>query len=284
MPDIESGAILEGSGQTATSDTGTGTGEGQVGSGGAGASAPGTTQFNPSDYVPKSEFTKIRQKEAEQRRQLEAAIREREQVLSERESKLVQAAQLLQQRLAGGGQGSQDPFADVRDLPYVDGATVARLMEHLRGNELGGIVNAIRQRDQALSLMHNQVLKLQKMLNEIQGKHVESEFDGRLRKVRDELGLPDQPWAMEFLQDIYLSHEGDDLADEFPNLARTRLNDLRKAIRELDKAEAEKAKRVAIPGQGGNAVPSAKLNEGYKNPAQLADELWPLMQDSGDNY
>ena len=259
---------------TATSTASTGTNVATPDSGTA------REYFDPSKHVPKSEFTQLRQKDAAARRAAEAKYQEREQQVAQREQQLMQAALELQRR--SSGQPQADPFAKIRELPYVDGATVADLVHNLKNNDLGGIVKAIKQRDQALQFMHSQIGELRKALDAVNGKSAEADFSGRLSKVRGELGLPDAEWATEFLKDIYLSHQGDDLADEFPNMARGRLDTIRKAIRELDKSEAQKAKQLTIPSSGGNVSPSLKLNEGYKTPAQLADELFPLLQDSGD--
>jgi len=94
-----------------------------------------------------------------------------------------------------------------------------------------------------------------------------------VQKVRDELGLPDHPEAKELLMDIYASHEGDDLDQEFPNIARRRIDGLRQMFRELDRQEAQRAKERLIPGRGGNAAPSQPLRRGFKTPAQIAEEL-----------
>ena len=241
---------------------------------------PPTVSFDPNLHVEKSEFTKLRQKDADAQRALEDRVRDREASLSAREQQILQAARLLQQQAQRGQQ--PDPYAKLRDLPYVDGASLVELVEQVKSQDIGGIVQAIQQRDQALQLMHNQLTKLQKAFDGVQGKSAETEFGGRLSKVRESLGLPDADWTGEFLKDIYLSHEGDDLANEFPNLARTRLDTLRKAFREMDKAEATKARASVIPGQGGNATPGKPLRHLYKSADQIADEAWPTLQDKGE--
>jgi hypothetical protein len=278
MPDIMDGAAPGGATPNATpADSGSTPNQG------AGGEGSKVVNFDPERHIEKSEFTKMRQRDkAEMEKAIAAAVRQREEGLSQKEQQLTQVAQILMQRMAAqqGGQAN-DPFGKLRELPYIGGNDLIEVVEQIRNRDIGGLAQEIRKRDQALQLIYGQLQKLQKASEEVRGRHVETEFSERLRKVRDSLELPDAPWANEFLKDVYLSHEGEGLAEEFPDLAKTRLTELRKAFRELDKATAEKARQTAIPGKGGLATPSKKLNEGAKTAAQLADELWPLIQDDG---
>lgn len=241
------------------------------------------TYFDPEKHVEKSEFTKLRQQDAQKRQEYESSYKEREQQIAAREQQILQAAQILQQRLQQQqGGGTKDAYSKIRDLPYVDGGTFAEQLEGLRTQDIGALVQAIQQRDKALQLMYQQLGQLSQTVKGFQGKNAETEFEGRLRSVREQSGLPDEPWATEFLKDVYLSHEGDDLADEFPNMVRGRWEAIRKAVRALDKAEAQKARGLAIPTAGGTVSPGKPLQEGYKKPRQLADELWAAMQGGSD--
>ena len=240
----------------------------------------GTTQaetreyYDPSKHVPRAEFTKLRQRDAEARQQAETEYQGRQSSLAAREQQLIQAALQIQQRMQGGGQRN-DPYSKLRDAPYVAGQDLVDIVEQLRNQDIGGIHQSIRQRDQALGMLHNQILEMRKHLDGIRSKGVESDFEGRLHKVQTELGLPDAPWAKEFLKDVYLSHEGADLAEEFPTLARTRLEELRKAIRSMDKEAAVKARQTPVLASGGLGTPGKVLKDDvYKSPKQRTDELF----------
>lgn len=219
--------------------------------------------FDPSLHVEKSEFTRLRQADAAARAEAERRVQEREGQLTAREQQLLQAAQILRERLKESQNSGRtnDRFADIRGLEYIDGPTLAKMLEKFDTEGIGGIHNQIQQRDKALQMLWAHVQKLTQTLNQYQGKTVEQEFDQRLAKVRDSLGLPNEEWVNEWLNDVYRSHEGDDLADAFPDMARTRFEKIRKAIRAMDKAEAEKARSMNIPGKGGEGVPSGKLDE-----------------------
>lgn len=247
-----------------------------------GGAADARPYFDPEKHLEKSEFTKLRQKDAKDREDFERKHREREDALTARERQLLQAAQILQQQMQQRqGQNQNDRFSKIREMPYIDGATAAELMESLLNQDIGGIGQAISQRDRALAMLHDRLNKLQTIVDQFQGRAGEQEFGTRLNKVRAELGLPDAPWATEFLKDVYLSHEGDDLADEFPNLARARMDDLRKAFRELDKKTADEARRIPIPSKGGEATPGKKLEDKYKNPRDKASEIFDMFLGGG---
>ena len=238
--------------------------------------------FDPSLHVEKSEFTRLRQRDAQERQHAEQASRQREEQLVERERQILQAATILQQRLAQG-QPTQDPYSKLRELSYVPGETLAEQLESLRRNDIGGLQNELKRRDQAIQLLHKQLQATQQAIQTMQGRSVESDFSSRLDSVRGQLGLPQEEWATEFLKDIYLSHQGDDLNDQFPNMARSRFDALRKALREIDKAEAAKARALpTLPG-GGSGTPSQRLKEGYKTPDQLAEAFYSDSK-GGDSF
>ena len=248
----------------------------------------GTTEreyYDPNKHIPKSEFTKIRQRDAEERQRFETDFHSRQQQLATREQQLIQAAMQLQQRMVQGQHPGKDPYGKLREQPYITGQDLVEILEQLKQNDIGGINGELRKRDQALGLLYKQLTETRKALDSIQGRNAEGEFDGRLRTVQKELGLPDAPWALEFLKDVYLSHEGNDLNDEFPTLARTRLEELRKAIRSMDKEQAVKARQSPILPSGGQATPGkAVKDDGYKPPKQRAEELFEafLGQGQGD--
>ena len=97
--------------------------------------------------------------------------------------------------------------------------------------------------------------------------------------VGEEHGLPDEEWANQYLQDVWYSHEGEGLANEYPEMVRARLESVRKGIRDMDRATAAAAKTKAspFPGKGGEVSITDGKTGGYKTPQDRADELWPMI-------
>ena len=60
-------------------------------------------------------------------------------------------------------------------------------------------------------------------------------------------------------------------------MVRTRLESMRKGIRDLDRQAAEQAKQSPFPTKGGEMSPTSGKTEGYKTPQARADELWAMM-------
>ena len=97
--------------------------------------------------------------------------------------------------------------------------------------------------------------------------------------VGEEHGLPDEEGANQYLQDVWYSHEGEGLANEYPEMVRARLESVRKGIRDMDRATAAAAKTKAspFPGKGGEVSITDGKTGGYKTPQDRADELWPMI-------
>lgn len=229
-------------------------------------------------YVPKADFTRAQQRVAAERDAL------KKQMETER-TQFRTAAQQILSRMQGGGQGNAAPepgsmqatLAQLEAAPYVDGQTAANLVRNLIQTNVMPLAEAIKQRDQALAIMFQRLQALGGTVGTLQSRTTEGDFHGKLSAARASLGLPDDPVIGELLQDVYLSHEGEDLDQEFPNIVRQRIEALRLLFRNLDKKEAEdsRANRLGIPGKGGAAAPGRPLRRGFQSPQQIADELWP---------
>lgn len=219
-------------------------------------------------YIPQSEWTKKTQQLAQERQAWEQEKQRATQLL-------LQHAQQLAAARGGNEQGGGQPdlLQQLREAPYVDGNTAAQLYETLQTQGIQPVVQAIQQRDKALQLMFAHIKRQDQVLQQLQGTHQQSRFNERVTSVRTELGLPDDPEANEFLADLYAAYEGPDLDEQYPELARKRVEGLRRIFRELDRRQAQQARQNLIPGRGGNATPGRQLNQGYKSPEQIANEL-----------
>jgi hypothetical protein len=217
-------------------------------------------------YIPQSEWTKRNQ----------ALSREREEFEKRREAatqRLIEEARRIA-ALQGGGQQPADPLASIREAPYVDGPTLAGLAEAIEQRGLKPLYDALQQRDRALLLMNKRMEQMGKLLSQLTSRNQDDVVNQRISRVREQLGIPEDPEAVELLKDLYSAYEDDGTLDqEFPDLARRRLEGMRKLIRRMDKEEAERARRQLIPGRGGNGTPGQPLRRGYKSPDQLAEEL-----------
>jgi hypothetical protein len=235
-------------------------------------------------YVPKADFTRAQQRVAAERDALQRQMQEQEQ-------RFATAARALLARLQGGGTAAGAPgapggaggnaldamLAGLESQPYVDGATAANLLRNLVQQNVLPLATALKQRDQALKLLFERLQAIDGTVGQLRNQTTNEEFQAKLAKARSDLRLPDDPVVNELLQDVYLSHEGEDLDQEFPNMVKARFEGLRKLIRDLDKREAEEARaaRIGIPGKGGQAVPGRPLRRGFLSAAEIADQMWP---------
>jgi hypothetical protein len=233
----------------------------------------GQTGTWPKEF--QAEFTRWRQAES-------ARADQERQAWSQKESQYQQVVQQLVQRLQQGArspQGSQqDPFANVKDLPYVDGQTMAQLLTQVQQG-YQPVQQQVQQLAATLNLLARQNADLKQQLGGIQGESQNARLDTRFRQVREQLGLPDNPATAELLKDVYYSHEWNGLEEqEFPKYVQERWDALRKLSRELDKTAAQQARQLPFAKRGGEATPSQPLKaDGFKTPDELADELAPLL-------
>ena len=165
----------------------------------------------------------------------------------------------------------------LQGMSYLDGPTAAALVKRIMDEGINPLNNAIQQRDQALAHMYKEYKSLKENVGNQSNKAAQAELDGRFTSIREEHKLPDEEWANEWLRDVYYSHEGGDLNEQYPEMVRTRLDSMRKGIRDLDRQAAEQAKQSPFPTKGGEMSPTSGKTEGYKTPQARADELWAMM-------
>ena len=211
--------------------------------------------------------------QAEYTRKTQALADERRQWEAER----TQQTQQLQQQATQGQQSHNTMIDQLRQMPYLDGATAAQLMERLVNEGINPLNQAIQQRDQAYSQLYKDYKSLRDIVGASQGKQAQSELDARFVQIREQQGLPDNEIVRELMQDVYLSHEGQNLDQEFPDLLRKRWEGLQKAVRESDRKSVQQARTSPFPSKGGELSPTSGKTGGYKTHEERTDELWPMM-------
>ena len=225
-----------------------------------------------------AEFTRKSQALAEERRAWESQRGTQQQQLQ-------QYAQQLQQQAAAGQQAQQQQGAtqqqsmldQLAKMPYLDGPTAAELMRRIMVEGIQPLQQQLHQRDQALAQVYKDYKSLRDVVGKSYGKEAERDLDSRFAEIRAQQGLPDDEVIREIMQDIYYSHEGDDLNQEFPEMVRKRLEALNKTFKARDRKAVEAAKKSPFPSKGGESSPISGKTGGYKTPQDRADELWPMI-------
>jgi hypothetical protein len=229
-----------------------------------------------------AEFTKKTQALADERKTWDVERSQWEQQKTQATQQLQQYAQQLQQQAAhrqqqGQPDTRQDLMQQLQQMSYLDGPTAATLVKRIMDEGITPLNSAIQQRDQALAHMYKKYKTLEENVGQQSTKAAQAELESRFLSLRDEHGLPDEGWANDWLRDVYYSHEGNDLNEQYPDMVRTRLDSMRKGIRELDRKAADAMKTSPFPTKGGEMSPTSGKTEGYKTPQERADELWAMM-------
>lgn len=206
-----------------------------------------------------------------QRGQQEAQARSREAELKQL------TATLLQHQQAGNPNSPQNAMAQLAARPYVDGRTFAQTLQEIRDKGFGTVAQAIKERDSRVEAMGAQINELSKLVQRVQGTHVNSQFDGKITKWLGDLGLP--PEAADFAKEVYLAYEGDDLDEQFPDILKNRWDQISNLQNKARQAKVQAAKSSIFPTQGGQGVAGETLGlKGNESAKQTADKLWDLMQ------
>lgn len=271
MPDDESVALDQTS-ESATPETIDAGGETDTGSWPAEAQAEYTKKTQALAEERKSWDTERTQ----QTQQLQQYAQQLQQQQYARQAAQQQSQQ--QQRQPQQGQGNTSTMLDqLRQMPYLDGNTAAQLMERMIGEGINPLNQALQQRDQALTKLYKDYKDLRDSVGQSQGKQAAQDLDTRLTKVREDQGLPNTDVVNDLMRDVYYSHEGDTLDQDFPDMLRKRWEGIQKVIRDSDRATAKKAKASPFPSKGGEVSPTSGKTGGYKTPAERANELWPML-------
>lgn len=234
----------------------------------------------PADV--QAEFTKKTQALADDRRQWENDRFQQQQQMQQTQQQLQQYQSQMQTQQQQGQQTQQQAqqkglLDQLRTMPYLDGNTAAQLMERIMGEGISPLQQQLQQRDQALAHIYKEHKMLKDSVGSTQSKSVEAELNSRFQSLREEHGLPSEPWADDYLKDVYFSHEGKDLNAQYPGMVRTRLEAMRKGFRAMDKKAAAQAKTSPLPFKGGESSLTSGKEGGYKTAQQRADELWPML-------
>jgi|TARA_R100000808_G_scaffold780_3_gene3773 hypothetical protein len=230
-----------------------------------------------------AEYTRKTQALADERRQWEAERAQQTQQLQQYAQQMqqqqyaYQAQQQAQQQSQTKQQSNNTMLDQLRSMPYLDGNTAAQLMERMVNEGINPLNTALQQRDQALAQLYKDYKSLKDSVGASQGKQAQDALDAKFVQMREQLGLPDSEIVQTLMRDVYYSHEGDTLDQEYPEMMRKRWEQLQKAVRDGDRAAAKKAKESPFPSQGGQISPTSGKTGGYKTPEERTDELWPML-------
>ena len=227
-------------------------------------------------------YTKKTQALAEERKAWDTQRTQQAQQLQQYAQQLQQQGQAHQQQSQQSQQqqqqaGQQSLIEQLRSMPYLDGNTAAQLVERLVGEGITPMHQQFQQRQQAHAQLWTDHKAMRERVGAEQGKQAERELDARFMELRNQHNLPDEEAVNEFMRDVYLSHEGENLNRDYPDMVGKRLDGLRKVFRDMDRQAAAKAKESPFPSRGGESSLASGKTGGYKDPQARADELWPML-------
>ena len=171
------------------------------------------------------------------------------------------AAQIQQQQQRQGQQAAPrvDPLAGVRDLPIVDGKTLASLYEQ----GYGPLAQAIQQQQQTIQKLTGALQKLQggvgSMAEKQGGKEFEQRLDTAISQLGEKVDLKD-PFIRELAQDVFHSYEWAKGKEdqEFQTYLKTRYDAAEKHFKAKMVNDLKAAKERKWQRPGGNATPSGQ--------------------------
>ena len=212
----------------------------------------------------------------------ETAHKQQEQALLQREAALqAVAAQMLKSSAAAGS----DPFEAIKTLPYVDGATLAQVVQQLKGG-FEPITQSLSNYDQVILGLYQELKGLRESLQNVHSERAESSLDQFVRETLTTLGYADEDYH-QIGKMIYLAHEGEDLKSEFPEILKNALSSLDRAStsrREATIRAAKPASPFKLPGKGGTASPGKPVGlKGTESASDQADYLWNILQSAPDD-
>lgn len=218
-----------------------------------------------------SEFTK-RAQEAQQARQQAQQQAARIQELERR----IQQGQAQQQ--GEKPNPVKELTQQLKSLQYLNGEQAAQVVESIM-QQVGGYEQALQQRDMALGLMYRKLQQMEQGFKQIQSRHTMGDFESKMKKFASEAGIPDG--GLDFVKELYLAYEGDDLDQEFPSILSNRWTQIQNMLKEQNRKRVEEARNQPfVPGRGGNGSPSRQLQDfSRKSAREIADLMWPGMVD-----
>ena len=238
----------------------------------------------PADV--QAEFTKKTQALSDDRKSWESEKSAWNQQRTQAAQQLQQYAQQLEQQQKAGRQSSskntrqnqrESLMQQLQQMSYLDGPTAATLVQRIMDEGINPLNNAIKQRDQALSHIYKEYKTLKENVGNQTSKQAEVELASRISKAREDAGLPNEPWVNNLMEDVYYSHEGPGLTDQFPKMVQERWSAIQKGVRDADRLAAKEARKSPFPTKGGEMSPTSGKTGGYKTPQERTDELWPML-------
>jgi tetratricopeptide (TPR) repeat protein len=163
----------------------------------------------------------------------------------------------------------------LQDMAYLDGKTGHEVVKALEGR-LGQFEQAIAQRDQALRLLATKLAEQMNVTGQMTAAQKQAATRSRIKEVMKSLEVPDE--AEEFALDLYHSYEGEELEEKYPELLKNRWETMQKLIRAMDKERVRTARRAPfVPGKGGEAHPSSKLDLSRASAKEMSESLWDMV-------
>lgn len=223
-----------------------------------------------------ADYTRKTQDHARTVKEWETNRQRTEQELNRQKRELqTMVAQLVRQQ-QGGGQN--DPYAAIASKPYLDGQTASQLLRAIQEEGFGAVAKALKGSNSQVKTLAQQVMAMSKELAALRGERATSGFDQRVDGVLRDLGLP--PEAKDFAREVYLAYEpGEELDREFPDLLKARWEQVTGLIDQGRKRKAEEARKLFLPGKGGQGTAPNSLGlKGNENAKQVTDTLWERLQ------
>jgi hypothetical protein len=206
-------------------------------------------------------------KEAQRRAAVEAQLKQEQMLRQRYEQERQQASQAQRQ-----GQQA-DVYDQLRQLPYLSGEDAVGVVQSI-GAQLS-------QRDKIIYGMAQHLQKMEQRLNSVYDNHTSSTFDTKITGFLNEMGYDPQYYG-DLAKELYLAYEGDDLDQEFPNIFRSRVEQIERAIEAKRQSALQRNRARFVPGKGGGAGPSKPLQfKGDESPSSIADQLWESLHPSG---
>lgn len=218
-------------------------------------------------------------------RQLDAQHRQRQ----------APSQQQQQQQRPQAPQGPRpDPYADLEQMPVVDGRTLAKMAREMREQGLGPIASMMGQFATRMQQLEGQFQQSSRITGSLAEQHQATEFEGIIDKTLQGLAeikglqgkIPhDDKDLRELVKDVYLSHNQNDpnLMRELPGLVKNRLETAVRVIRAMDKqahTDAEGRRKSFFDPKRGSGAPTGQGKYQFETPAQLADQFFGSQQQS----
>lgn len=184
----------------------------------------------------------------------------------------------------GGGQGATAPdlLAGVRDMPVVDGQTIAKLVETLQKNGLGPMAQVVQQLQNGFKQMQTQLQSATQRFGSQDEERATQEFDQRLDKTLGAIevkGLegrldPKNPALRTFARNLFLSYVPSSWkAGEFEKQLSGELSAVVQALRDADKKAVfdgrQKLKEHFNPNRG-QSRPSGEGRYKFETAREIA--------------